>query len=429
MAKPLSVVLLGGGTVGAAVARLLVEQADDFTARVGSQVELKGVAVRDASKKRVGIDPKLITTDAAGLAASGADIVIELIGGIEPAKTLIETAIKNGSSVVTANKALLAAHGAHLHKLAEEKGVDLFYEAAVAGAIPLIRPLRESLAGDKVRRILGIVNGTTNFILSKMYAEGADYASVLAEAQALGYAESDPTADVEGFDSAAKAAILAGIAFHTNVTAEDVYREGISKVTAGDIAAAKSLGYVIKLLAIAELSDDDKGVIVRVHPAMVPQSHPLASVRDAFNAVFVEAEAAGQMMFYGRGAGGDPTASSVLGDVVAAARNRIAGSLAPAQSIYADLELRSIGDAKTSYYLNLRVADVPGVLAAISGEFAKHDVSIQAVRQDGIGEDADLVIRTHRATDAKLSATVNGLKNLAAVKEVVGVMRVEGGAL
>ena len=429
MAKPLSVVLLGGGTVGAAVARLLVEQADDFTARIGSQVELKGVAVRDASKKRAGIDSKLITTDAAALAASGADIVIELIGGIEPAKTLIETAIKNGSSVVTANKALLAAHGAHLHKLAEEKGVDLFYEAAVAGAIPLIRPLRESLAGDKVRRVLGIVNGTTNFILSKMYAEGADYAAVLAEAQALGYAESDPTADVEGFDSAAKAAILAGIAFHTNVTAEDVYREGISKVTSGDIAAAKSMGYVIKLLAIAELSEDDKGVIVRVHPAMVPQSHPLASVRDAFNAVFVEAEAAGQMMFYGRGAGGDPTASSVLGDVVAAARNRLAGSLAPAQSIYADLQLRSIGDAKTSYYLNLRVADVPGVLAAISGEFAKHDVSIQAVRQDGIGEDADLVIRTHRATDAKLSATVNGLKNLPAVKEVVGVMRVEGGAL
>ena len=429
MAKPLSVVLLGGGTVGAAVARLLVEQADDFTARIGSQVELKGVAVRDASKKRAGIDSKLITTDAAALAASGADIVIELIGGIEPAKTLIETAIKSGSSVVTANKALLAAHGAHLHKLAEEKGVDLFYEAAVAGAIPLIRPLRESLAGDKVRRVLGIVNGTTNFILSKMYAEGADYAAVLAEAQALGYAESDPTADVEGFDSAAKAAILAGIAFHTNVTAEDVYREGISKVTSGDIAAAKSMGYVIKLLAIAELSEDDKGVIVRVHPAMVPQSHPLASVRDAFNAVFVEAEAAGQMMFYGRGAGGDPTASSVLGDVVAAARNRLAGSLAPAQSIYADLQLRSIGDANTSYYLNLRVADVPGVLAAISGEFAKHDVSIQAVRQDGIGEDADLVIRTHRATDAKLSATVNGLKNLPAVKEVVGVMRVEGGAL
>lgn len=429
MAKPLSVALLGGGTVGAAVARLLVEQADDFSARVGTKLELTCVAVRDTSKKRPGIDAKLLTDDAKKVASSGADIVIELIGGIEPAKTLIETAINNGSSVVTANKALLAMHGAHLHNLAQEKGVDLFYEAAVAGAIPLIRPLRESLAGDKVRRILGIVNGTTNFILSKMFAEGADYKAVLAEAQALGYAEADPTADVEGFDSAAKAAILASIGFHTNVTSDDVYREGISKVTAGDIAAAKSMGYVIKLLAIAELTSDDKGVIVRVHPAMVAQSHPLASVNGAFNAVFVEAEAAGQMMFYGRGAGGDPTASSVLGDVVAAARNRLAGSLAPAQSIYADLDIRSIGEATTSYYLKLRVADVPGVLAAISSEFAKHDVSIQAVRQDGIGEDADLVIRTHKSTDAKLSATVDALKNLVAVREVVGVMRVEGGAL
>ena len=429
MSSPLSVVILGGGTVGGAVAKLLVEQTEDLTARIGRPLKLTGVAVRDTTKQRIGIASELITADASKLASSGADVVIELIGGIEPAKTLIETAIANGSSVVTANKALLAAHGAHLHKLAEEKGVDLYYEAAVAGAIPLIRPLRESLAGDKVRRILGIVNGTTNFILSKMFADGADYHAVLAEAQALGYAEADPTADVEGFDSAAKAAILAGIAFHTNVTSEDVYREGISKVTADDIAAAKSLGYVIKLLAIAELSDDDSGVIVRVHPAMVSQSHPLASVREAFNAVFVEAEAAGQMMFYGRGAGGVPTASSVLGDVVAAARNRVAGSLGPAQSTYADLELRGIGDAKTSYYLNLRVADVSGVLAAISSEFAKHDVSIQTVRQDGVGADASLIIQTHRATDAKLQATVDALKNMEAVRDVIGVIRVEGGAL
>lgn len=428
MVQPLTVVLLGGGTVGSAVAKLLSEQAEDLAARVGRPLVLTGVAVRDASKSRDGVDPKLITTDAQSLAASGADIVIEVIGGIEPAKTLIETAIANGSSVVTANKALLAAHGAHLHKLAEEKGVDLYYEAAVAGAIPLLRPLRESLAGDKVRRVLGIVNGTTNFILSKMYSDGADYDTVLAEAQSLGYAEADPTADVEGFDSAAKAAILAGLAFHTNVTSEDVYREGISKVTADDIAAAKSLGFVIKLLAIAELTDDDAGVIVRVHPAMVPLSHPLASVRDAFNAVFVEAEAAGQMMFYGRGAGGIPTASSILGDLVAAARNRVAGSLGPAQSTYADLELRGIGDAVTSYYLNLRVADESGVLAAISNEFAKHDVSIQAVRQDGVGDDAGLIIRTHKATDEKLQATVNALKNMSAVRDVIGVMRVEGGA-
>jgi homoserine dehydrogenase len=429
MVSPLSVVLLGGGTVGASVAKLLVEQAQDLSARIGRPIVLNGVAVQDIKKSRDGVDPKLLTTDATKLAQSGADIVVEVIGGIEPAKTLIEMAIAHGSSIVTANKALLAEHGAHLHKLAEEKGVDLYYEAAVAGAIPLLRPLRESLAGDKVQRLLGIVNGTTNFILSKMYSDGANYPDVLAEAQALGYAEADPTADVEGFDSAAKAAILAGLAFHTNVTSADVYREGISKVTAADIAAAKSLGYVIKLLAIAEITPDDLGIIVRVHPAMVPQSHPLASVRDAFNAVFVEAQAAGQMMFYGRGAGGVPTASSVLGDIVAAARNRVAGSLGPAQSTYADLEIRGIGEAVTAYYLNLRVADESGVLAAISSAFAKHDVSIQAVRQDGVGDDAGLIIRTHKATDAKLQATVETLSKMPEVRDVIGVMRVEGGAV
>jgi homoserine dehydrogenase len=429
MVSPLSVVLLGGGTVGASVAKLLVEQAQDLSARIGRPIVLNGVAVQDIKKSRDGVDPKLLTTDATELAQSGADIVVEVIGGIEPAKTLIEMAIAHGSSIVTANKALLAEHGAHLHKLAEEKGVDLYYEAAVAGAIPLLRPLRESLAGDKVMRLLGIVNGTTNFILSKMYSDGANYADVLAEAQALGYAEADPTADVEGFDSAAKAAILAGLAFHTNVTSADVYREGISKVTAADIAAAKSLGYVIKLLAIAEITPDDLGIIVRVHPAMVPQSHPLASVRDAFNAVFVEAQAAGQMMFYGRGAGGVPTASSVLGDIVAAARNRVAGSLGPAQSTYADLKIRGIGEAVTAYYLNLRVADESGVLAAISSAFAKHDVSIQAVRQDGVGDDAGLIIRTHKATDAKLQATVETLSKMPEVRDVIGVMRVEGGAV
>jgi homoserine dehydrogenase len=426
MGAPLTVVILGGGTVGAAVAHLITESAEDLTARVGRELKLTGVAVRDVSKARAGVDPSLLTTDVAGLASSGADIVIEVIGGIEPAKSLIESAFAHGSSVVTANKALLAAHGAHLHKLAEEAGVDLYYEAAVAGAIPLLRPLRESLAGDKVTKVLGIVNGTTNFILSKMYDQGADYSEVLKEAQALGYAEADPTADVEGFDSSAKAAILAGLAFHTNVTADDVYREGMTKVTAEDIVAAKSLGYVIKLLAIAELTDDDKGVIVRVHPAMIPLSHPLASVRDAFNAVFVEADAAGQVMFYGRGAGGAPTASSVVGDVVAAARHRVTGTVGPAQSIYADLEVRTIGEAKTAYYINLRVADESGVLAAIANEFAKHEVSIQAVRQDGEGDSARLMIRTHIAPDSRLRATVEALENMSAVRNVIGVMRVEG---
>jgi homoserine dehydrogenase len=427
MSAPITIALLGGGTVGSAVAKLLVENSADLAARIGRPIQISGIAVRDANKSRGSIDSSLITTDAQTLAASGADIVIEVIGGIEPAKTLIETAIANGSSVVTANKALLAAHGAELHSKAVAAGVDLFYEASVAGAIPLLRPLRESLAGDKIRRILGIVNGTTNFILSKMYDDGADYGDVLAQAQALGYAEADPTADVEGFDSAAKAAILAGLAFHTNVTIDDVSREGMSKVSALDIAAAKSLGCVIKLLAIAELTDDDKGIIVRVHPTMVPNSHPLASVRDAFNAVFVEAEAAGQVMFYGRGAGGEPTASSVLGDVVAAARNKVAGSVDPGQSDYADLEIHSIGEAKTSYYLNLRVADESGVLAAISNEFARHGVSIQAVRQDDVGDEANLIIRTHSATDQDLHATVVSLRNMSEVHDVLGVMRVENG--
>lgn len=428
MSAPITVALLGGGTVGSSVANLLISNGSEFAARIGREVVLTGVAVRDTSKTREGIAESLITSDAQALAASGADIVIELIGGIEPAKSLIETAIANGSSVITANKALIAAHGAHLHALAEAKGVDLYYEAAVAGAIPLLKPLRESLAGDKVRRLLGIVNGTTNFILSKMTDEGADYSEVLAQAQALGYAEADPTADVEGYDAAAKAAILASLAFHTNVTSDDVYREGMSQVTADDVEAAKSLGYVIKLLAIAEITDDETGVIVRVHPAMVPETHPLASVRDAYNAVFVEAKAAGQMMFYGRGAGGDPTASSVLGDVITAARNRVAGNVGPTHSTYANLKIHGIGDAVTSYYLNLRVADESGVLAAISNEFAKHGVSIEAVRQDGEANDARLIIRTHSATDSKLRDTVEALRGMSAVREVLGVMRVEGGA-
>lgn len=427
MSAPIKIALLGGGTVGSAVANLLVQNSADLAARIGRPIELVGIAVRDASKERSGIAQQLLTTDAQALASSGADIVVEVIGGIEPAKTLIETALKNGSSVVTANKALLAVHGSELHELAVANGVDLFYEAAVAGAIPLLRPLRESLAGDKVRKVLGIVNGTTNFILSKMYDDGADYADVLAQAQALGYAEADPTADVEGFDSAAKAAILAGLAFHSKVTIEDVAREGMSKVSALDIAAAKSLGCVIKLLAIAELTEDESGIIVRVHPTMIPASHPLASVRDAFNAVFVEAKAAGQVMFYGRGAGGEPTASSVLGDIVAAARNKVAGSVDPGQSSYAELKIHGIGEAKTSYYLNLLVADESGVLAAISNEFARHGVSIQAVRQDEVGEAASLIIRTHVAADQDLQATVESLRKMPQVRDVLGVMRVESG--
>jgi len=424
--EPITIALLGGGTVGAEVARMLLENAGDLEARIGAPIKLSGVAVRDVGKIRPGIPADLITADAAALASSGADIVVELMGGIEPARNLILAAMAAKSSIVTANKALLAADGATLYLAAAENDVDLYFEAAVAGAIPLLRPLRESLAGDTVRRVLGIVNGTTNFILTKMDEQGADYAEVLAEAQALGYAEADPTADVEGFDAAAKAAILAELAFHTRVTADDVYREGMSSVTLSDIEAARAMGFVIKLLAVAERVDD--GVIVRVHPTMVPRTHPLASVREAFNAVFIEADAAGQMMFYGRGAGGAPTASAVLGDVVAVARNLTSGGRGPRESVYAELPALPVGDAMTRYYINLEVADRPGVLASIAQAFAAEGVSIQVVRQDGHGDDAGLIVRTHRATDGALSRTVDRLRTLDTVKSVLGVMRVEGEA-
>lgn len=430
--EPITIAVLGGGTVGAEVVRQITAQQDDFASRVGAPLRITGVAVRDASRARPGIDPDLITTDTLGLAGSGADIVVELMGGIDTARECILAAMAAGSSVVTANKALLAADGASLYSAAEQHGVDLYFEASVAGAIPLLRPLRESLAGDRVLTVLGIVNGTTNFILSQMEERGADYADVLREAQELGYAEADPTADVEGHDAAAKAAILAELAFHTRVTADQVSCEGISHVTLADVEAARQMGFVIKLLAVAERNVDaegnDQGVTVRVHPAMVPVGHPLASVRDAFNAVFVVAEAAGELMFYGRGAGGQPTASAVLGDVVAAARNRVSGGRGPGESIYADLPVLPLEQAMTRYYVNLDVADRPGVLATIAQAFSDHGVSIQVVRQDGHGDDAGLVLRTHQATDGALASTIEALRGMDAVKQVVGVMRVEGEA-
>jgi homoserine dehydrogenase len=355
---------------------------------------------------------------------SDVDIVIELIGGIEPARTLLLAALKAGKSVVTANKALVAADRAVLHRTAKDAGVDLYYEGAVAGAIPLLRPLRESLAGDAVRRVLGIVNGTTNFILDRMDSSGADFSAALAEAQSLGYAEADPTADVAGFDAAAKAAILASIAFHTEVTADDVYREGILSVTAADIASARSLGCVVKLLAICERCNG--GITARVHPAMIPRVHPLAAVRDAYNAVFVEAESAGRLMFYGAGAGGQPTASAVLGDTVAIARNMQAGLRGPDALSYAELPLVPIGDAVTRYYVQLDVADRPGVLAPVADAFAQNGVSIKDVRQEGRGEDANLIIMTHSAREAALARTVSILSAMEAVRNVDSVMRVEG---
>jgi homoserine dehydrogenase len=423
----LRVALLGCGAVGSQVFRLLGEQADDLAARVGAPLQVAGVAVRDpAGRARAASVPdELITTDAMGLVTrSDVDIVVEMIGGIEPARSLLLAAMRTGKSVVTANKALLGADGAVMHAAAREHGADLFYEAAVAGAIPLLRPLRESLAGDTVRRVLGIVNGTTNYILDKMDSSGAEFADALKEAQDLGYAEADPTADVGGSDAAAKAAILASLAFHTRVTADDVYRQGIAAVTAADIASARTLGCVVKLLAICERCDG--GISARVHPAMIPREHPLASVRGPYNAVFVEAESAGRLMFYGAGAGGGPTASAVLGDLVVVARNRVAGIRGPDAPSYAELPMLPMADALTRYHVALDVADRPGVLAPVAEAFARHDVSIKAVRQEGRGAEAYLVIVTHTARESALAATVADLSAMEAVRAVDSVMRVEG---
>lgn len=425
--RPLKVALLGCGVVGSEVARIMTTHADDLAARIGAPVELAGVAVRRPDRVREGIDPALVTSDAAALVTrEDIDVVIEVIGGIEPARALITSAFEHGASVVTANKALLAQDGPTLHEAAEKQGGDLYYEAAVAAAIPLVRPLSESLAGDKVNRVVGIVNGTTNFILDRMDSSGAGYGEALDEATALGYAEADPTADVEGFDAAAKAAILAGIAFHSRVRLDDVHREGLTEVTAADIASAKRMGCTVKLLAICERAADGRSVTARVHPAMIPLSHPLANVREAYNAVFVESDAAGQLMFYGPGAGGAPTASAVLGDLVAACRNKLNGARGPGESAYAQLPVSPMGEVVTRYHISLDVADKPGVLAQVATTFAEHGVSIDTVRQQGKDGDAWLVVVTHRAADSALSATVEALRRLDTVRGVASIMRVEG---
>jgi homoserine dehydrogenase len=434
MTRPLRVGLLGCGVVGSEVVRLLQVHRDDLAHRVGAPLEIAGIAVRRPQRARdLPVEPSLFTADAAGLVArDDVDVVIEVIGGIEPARSLLVTALERGASVVTANKALLAEDGATLYDAAARGNGDLYAEASVAGAIPLLRPLRESLAGDRVTRVMGIVNGTTNYILSKMEETGAGFAEALEEAQALGYAEADPSADIDGFDAAAKAAILAGLAFHTRVLASDVHREGVTDVTAGDIASARDMDGVVKLLAIAERGPDHTGrdsIGVRVHPAILPRSHPLASVRDAYNAVFIEADAAGQLMFYGRGAGGSPTASAVLGDLVAVCRNRLSGARGSGDSSYAALRIRPMGETVTRYHVSLDVADKAGVLANVATAFATHDVSIQNMRQVGRGDDASLVLVTHEASDAALSATVEELSGLDSVRAVASVMRVEGGAV
>lgn len=430
--RPIRVALLGAGSVGSQVARLLLEQKAELASRVGAELELAGIAVRDLkSKRNADLPAELLTTDAEQLILS-ADIVIELIGGIEPARTWVKLALNAGADVITANKALIAAHGPELFDLAQNLGAQLYFEAAVGGAIPIIRPLRESLAGDKVNKVMGIVNGTTNFILDRMESTGADFNDALAEAQALGYAEADPTADVEAFDAASKAAILSSLAFHSEVPVDKVYREGITKITARQIDDARAAGYTVKLLAICERVKENgtEGIVARVHPTLIPSTHPLAAVHGAFNAVFVEAESAGQLMFYGAGAGGPQTASAVLGDLVSAAKRHLAGGPGLADSTHANLPLLPIDAAETRYQISLLVADLPGVLAKIAGVFAEHGVSVETVQQAMGPKDqkqvARLAVMTHAAKEAALAAVVNALKQNDSVEEVVSVIRVEG---
>ena len=436
--KPVGVAVLGLGNVGSEVVRIIEDSADDLAARIGAPLALRGIGVRRVAPDR-GVPVELLTDNVEELVSrEDVDIVVELMGPVEPSRKAILTALEHGKSVVTANKALLSTSTGELAQAAENAHVDLYFEAAVAGAIPVIRPLTQSLAGDTVVRVAGIVNGTTNYILSAMDSTGTDYDSALADASALGYAEADPTADVEGYDAAAKAAILASIAFHTRVTADDVYREGITKITPADFASAHALGCTIKLLSICERITDDDGqerVSARVYPALVPLSHPLATVSGAFNAVVVEAEAAGRLMFYGQGAGGAPTASAVAGDLVMAARNRVLGSRGPKESKYAQLPIAPMGFILTRYYVSMNVADRPGVLSAVAAEFAKREVSIAEVRQEGVEDEggrrvgARIVVVTHTATDAALSETVDALADLEVVLGVASVLRLEGDGL
>jgi homoserine dehydrogenase len=434
--RNLRIAVLGAGSVGAQVVRLLLEQGAELAGRAGAGLELAGVAVRNLDAPRTAEIPReLLTTDAEPLIL-GADVVIELMGGIEPARSYILQALNSGADVITANKALIATHGPELFAAAEQVGAQIYYEAAVAGAIPIIRPLRDSLAGDRVKRILGIVNGTTNFILDRMDSDGDSLESALAAATELGYAEADPTADIEGYDAAQKAAILASLAFHTTVPIDSVHREGITSVTADQVAAARKAGYVIKLLAICErltAADGTEGVSARVYPALVPRSHPLGNVREAKNAVFIEAESAGDLMFYGAGAGGKETASAVLGDLVSAARRHVVGGPGVAESVHADLPILPISSVTTRYQITLEVLDQPGVLARIATLFSEHGVSVetvsQSVRTVGPGEPATtatLVIGTHEASEADLSATVASLEHNDFVSSISSVLRVEG---
>ncbi|MGA1200392.1 MAG: homoserine dehydrogenase [Aquiluna sp.] len=427
--RPIRIGLLGAGSVGSQVARLLIENREELAKRVGAELELVGIAVRNKSAKRDFELPKELITEDAESVILGSDIVIELAGGIEPAKTWIKMALNAGADVITANKALIAAHGSELTALAQQFGAQLYYEAAVGGAIPIIRPLRASLAGDKINRVMGIVNGTTNYILDQMETTGASFEDALSEAQALGYAEADPTADVEGFDAASKAAILAGLAFHSEMPVEKVHREGITSITALQIETARQAGYTVKLLAICERAGESgEGLVARVHPTLIPLDHPLAAVRGAYNAVFVEAESAGRLMFYGAGAGGKETASAVLGDLVSAAKRHLAGGPGLGDSTHADLEVLPVQAIFTRFQITLEVVDQPGVLASVAKQFADNDVSVETVAQSA-GTDSDLAlltVMTHSASEAALERLVAELAKNSSVKKVSSVIRVEG---
>lgn len=429
---PLKVALLGCGVVGSQVARLITEQADDLANRIGRRLELVGIAVRTLDRDYAGLDPALFTTDSAALVArDDLDVVVELVGGIDPTRELVLTAMAHGASVVTANKAMLAQDGQALFEGANRTGVDLYYEAAVAGAIPIVRPLRESLVGDEITTVMGIVNGTTNYILDQMTTTGAEFDDALRQAQELGYAEADPTADIEGYDAAAKAAIMATLAFHTRVRGTDVHREGITRVTSQDITTARKLGCVVKMLAILSTTEGGS-VSARVHPAMVPVDHPLASVKGAFNAIFVESREAGQLMFMGPGAGGSPTASAVMGDLVTVARNRLRGVAGPAETLYANREIAPMGEVETRYLVRAMVSDEPGVLAAFAGVFSSHNVSVQTVDQstaEGGQEEpvtAELALMTHVAKESDVQAVVKDLAGHAFTHGEISMIRVEG---
>lgn len=425
MAEVIGIGMLGCGIVGSAVARLLTSNGDAIAERVGARVELTKIAVRNLGKSRdVPVSSDLFVDDPAAVVGDpNVQVVVEVMGGIEPTRSLILEAMRSGKHVVSANKELIATLGKDLFDAADAANVDFAFEAAVAGGIPIIRPLKESLAGDQIDRVMGIVNGTTNYILTRMTDEGSEFAEALAEAERLGYTELDPTADIEGFDAAAKLSILASIAFNSRVVAGDVYREGITNVTARDIALAHNLGFTVKLLAIGERAGDD--VAVRVHPTMIPQTHPLASVRDNLNAVFVEGRSVGELMFYGRGAGGPPTATSVVGDIVDVAHNILKGGRGRGCTCYrVGARIRPMDQTSSQYYILLEVIDRPGVLAQVAKAFADHSVSIKSVWQEGMGDEARLVMITHRAVERDFQALLNTLRGMESVEEVASAMRV-----